>query len=97
MSKIDTSEVERIAKLARIEITHAEASSMAGELTRIMNFVGELQQVDIEGIEPTDQVTGLVDVWREDIVRPSMDRVKLLSNVPYQRDGYIVVKRVMNG
>ena len=97
MSRIDTSEVERIAKLARIGITHEEATAMAGELAQIVEFVEQLQQVDIEGVAPTDQVTGLVDVWREDVVKPSMEREKVLSNVPNQRDGYIVVKRVQNG
>jgi aspartyl-tRNA(Asn)/glutamyl-tRNA(Gln) amidotransferase subunit C len=97
MSKIDTTEVERIAKLARIGITHEEATAMATELEQIVGFVEQLQDVDIEGIAPTDQVTGLVDVWREDVVKPSMDREKLLSNAPHSKDGYIVVKRVMNG
>ncbi len=97
MSKIDTAEVERIAKLARIGITHDEATAMAMELDQIVGFVEQLQDVDIKSVEPTDQVTGLVDVWREDTVKPSMDRELLLRNVPNRRDGYIVVKRVMNG
>lgn len=97
MSKIDKHEIERIAKLARIAVTPEETVQIAGELAQIMNYVEKLQQVDITGVEPTDQVTGLVDVWREDIVKPSMDRELLLQNAPSQRDGYIVVKRVKNG
>ncbi len=97
MSKIDITEVERIAKLARIGLSDSETKAMSAELSRIMEFVEQLQQVDIEGVEPTDQVTGLVDVWRADVVKPSLPRERLLANAPEQKDGYIVVKRVLNG
>jgi aspartyl-tRNA(Asn)/glutamyl-tRNA(Gln) amidotransferase subunit C len=96
MSKIGTTEVERIAKLARISLSSDETAKMSVELGRILEFVEQLQQVDIEGTEPTDQVTGLVDVWREDEIRPSMPRDQFLANSPEQKDGYIVVKRVLN-
>jgi aspartyl-tRNA(Asn)/glutamyl-tRNA(Gln) amidotransferase subunit C len=95
MSKIGTAEVERIAKLARIGLSAEEVSKMSAELGQILQFVEQLQSVDIEGVRPTDQVTGLVDVWREDEVRPSMDRDRLLSNAPASKDGYVVVKRVL--
>ncbi len=97
MSKLGTSEIERLAKLAHIELLAEEVAAMAVELGQIVGFVEQLQSVDVDGVEPTDQVTGLVDVWREDEVKPSMDRAKLLSNAPEQKDGYIVVKRVLNG
>jgi len=97
MSKIGTDEVERIAKLARIGLTPGETARMSVELGQILQFVGMLQQVNVEGVEPTDQVNGLVDVWREDEVRPSMDREKLLANAPMRQDGYFKVRRVLNG
>jgi aspartyl-tRNA(Asn)/glutamyl-tRNA(Gln) amidotransferase subunit C len=97
MSHIGTTEVERIAKLARIGLSPAETAKMSEELGRILEFVEQLQAVDIEGIAPTDQVTGLEDVWREDVVKPSLPREQLLANAPAQKDGYIVVKRVLNG
>lgn len=86
-----------MAKLARIGLSEEEAARMAVEIGRIVGFVEQLQAVDITGVEPTDQVTGLVDVWREDVVKPSLPREELLANAPAQKDGYIVVKRVMNG
>lgn len=96
MSKIGTTEVERIAKLARIGLSADEVSKMSAELGQILQFVEQLQSVDIEGVVATDQVNGLVDVWREDEVRPSMNRELLLANAPASRDGYVVVKRVLN-
>lgn len=97
MSKIGVTEVERVAKLARIGLSPEEAAQMSIELGQIVGFVEQLQAVDVEGVEPTDQVTGLVDVWREDVVVPSLPREELLANAPEQKDGYIVVKRVLNG
>jgi aspartyl-tRNA(Asn)/glutamyl-tRNA(Gln) amidotransferase subunit C len=95
MSKIGVTQVQRVAKLARIGLSSVEAARMSVELGQIVEFVEQLQKVDIEGTPPTDQVTGLVDVWREDVVHPSMDRELLLSNAPGQKDGYFVVKRVL--
>lgn len=97
MSKIGVTEVERVAKLARIGLSAETAAQLSVELGQIVGFVEQLAAVDIEGVPPTDQVTGLVDVWREDVVRPSLPREALLANAPAQKDGYIVVKRVLNG
>jgi aspartyl-tRNA(Asn)/glutamyl-tRNA(Gln) amidotransferase subunit C len=97
MSKIGTSEVERIARLARIGLSSVEASQMSIELGQILEFVEQLSKVDVTDTVPTDQVTGLEDVWREDVVRPSMPRDELLAAAPEQKDGYIVVPRVLNG
>ena len=96
MSKIGTAEVERIAALARIGLTPEEVAKMSVELGQILQFVEQLQSVDVTGVAPTDQVTGLVDVYRDDVVRPSMDRDLALANAPATKDGYILVKRVLN-
>jgi len=95
MSHIGVTEVERVAKLARIGLSPEEASQLSIELGQIVGFVEQLAEVDVEGVLPTDQVTGLVDVWREDEVKPSLSREELLANAPAQQDGYIVVKRVI--
>ncbi len=96
MSKIGVTEVQRLAKLARIALSDEEAARLSVELGNIVSFVEQLAAVDIEDTVPTDQVTGLQDVWREDVVVPSPPREVLLANAPEQKDGYIVVKRVLN-
>lgn len=95
MSKIGIDEVKRLAALAKIGLTDEEAAQMSVELGQIVEFVEQLQKVDVKGVETTDQVTGLKDVWREDEVKPSMPREQLLANAPEQQDGYIKVRRVM--
>lgn len=97
MSKLGTTEIERLARLAHIHLTPAETEQMSVELGQIVGLAEQLQSVDVEGVAPTDQVTGLIDVWRDDVVVPSLPREQLLANTPAQKDGYIVVKRVLNG
>jgi aspartyl-tRNA(Asn)/glutamyl-tRNA(Gln) amidotransferase subunit C len=97
MSKIGTTEVERIAKLARIGLSPEEAAKMSVELGNIVEFVEQLASVDVAGVAPTDQVTGLEDVWREDEVKPSLPHDAVFANAPASKDGYFVVKRVLNG
>lgn len=92
MNKID---IKHIAKLARIRLSPEEEAAIQPELEAILGFVEQLQAVDVDDLVPTFQVTGLVDVMREDVVKPSMDRELLLSNTPNQQDGYIKVQRVL--
>lgn len=95
MSRIGIEETKRLAELAKIGLTEEEAAAMSVELDKIMDFVETLSKVDIDGVEPTDQVTGLVDVFRPDEVKPSPSREELLKNAPEQKDGYIKVRRVL--
>lgn len=96
MSKIGTDEVRRIAALAHIGLSDEEAAQMSVELGQIVEFVEQLQAVDVSGVEPTDQVTGLVDVMRGDEVRADgLSRDELLANAPEQENGYVKVRRVL--
>lgn len=96
MSKIGIDEVKRIAALARIGVTDEEAAKLSAELGQIVEFVEQLQKVDTNDLPETNQVTGLVDVWREDAVKPSpISPAELLKNAPMTQDGYIKVHRVL--
>ena len=96
MAKITKDEIKRLAKLSHISLSDDEVASLATELDAILDYVEKLQAVDTSGVEPTSQVTGLVDVWREDtpyVKQPK--RQDILSNTPEQQDGYIKVRRVL--
>ena len=95
MSKITPDEVRRVAALANIGLSEAEVKTFATELDNIVTFVEQLQKVDVSKAAPTDQVTGLVDVMREDKIRSDFTREELLANAPAQEDGFIKVKRVI--
>ncbi len=94
--KITPDEVRRIAQLANIGLDEAQVVPMAKELDQIVGFVEQLQSVDTGDVAPTDQVTGLVDVFRPDEVGQEFSREELLANAPAQQDGYFKVKRVLN-
>jgi len=95
MSKITPDEVRRVAQLAHIGLAEDQIDHFAAELDQIVGFVEQLQSVDIEGVAPTDQVTGLVDVWREDEVKPGLTHDDLKLNAPDWHDGQFKVKRVL--
>lgn len=96
MAELTSIQVNKIAYLARIELSDKEKNELTSQLDSILDFVAKLQTVDTKGITETSQVTGLVDVWREDeVVRCDISRQQLLKNTPNVKDGYIVVKRVL--
>ncbi|KKU49281.1 asparaginyl/glutamyl-tRNA amidotransferase subunit C [Candidatus Uhrbacteria bacterium RIFCSPLOWO2_12_FULL_46_10] len=89
-------EVKHIAALARLELTEDEITRYQKELARILDYVGQLQEVDTAGIEPTAQVTGLVNRLREDksILVDEEARKCLLSAAPDREGDYFKVKAV---
>lgn len=95
MAKISKDEVERLGRLARIKLSDSEIEKFQLELGAILEYVEKLQSVDTEGVEPTSQVTGLEDVWREDLEKPQPGRKELLKNSPDQQEGYVKVKRIL--
>ena len=64
-------------------------------LDYIVDFVNRLQQVDTENVAPTAHVLPVQNVFREDVVKPSLDRELALSNAPQQEDGYFRVPKIL--
>lgn len=96
MTKISLDEVKKLARLARIAINEEEAKKFQKEIGAILGYVEQLQSVDTDNIEPTSQVTGLVNVTRPDeVIDYAVDHTKLLENAPDTQDGYIKVRRVL--
>lgn len=96
MSKLTNQEIEKISKLARIELVDSSATDLVEELSSILDFVDDLQSIDLKSVEPVSQVTNLQDIWREDVVVDcTISRDKLLSNAPEVQDGYFKVKKVL--
>ena len=97
MSKLTRGDVLKLARLARLELTEAEIKEYQTELSQILSYVEQLQQADTKGLDPTNQVTGLINVWRNDEVKNyGYDQAKLLKNVPKVKDGQILVRRMVN-
>lgn len=89
--KISLDDVEKVAKLARLEVSPAEKEAFAKQLSQILTHVETLKQYDTKGVEPTATVLGQVNVFREDVVRPSLPVDKALANAPERdSDGFSV-------
>lgn len=91
--KITGQDVEKVANLARLEITSAEKEVFAKQLSQILTHIEKLKQYDTQGIEPTAIMLGQVNVFRDDVVRPSLSVDEALANAPEREfDGFSVPK-----
>jgi aspartyl-tRNA(Asn)/glutamyl-tRNA(Gln) amidotransferase subunit C len=91
--KITLQDVEKVAKLARLEVSPAEKEAFANQLSQILTHVETLKQYDTDGVEPTATVLGQVNVFRDDVIRPSLPVEKALANAPEREaDGFSVPK-----
>lgn len=96
MAKLTREDVLKLAELSRLELTDEEIEKFSGEISKILEYVEQLQKVDVSGLEPTTQVAGLTDVMRPDEVDSyGYEPKDLLKNVPEVEDGQIKVRRVL--
>jgi aspartyl-tRNA(Asn)/glutamyl-tRNA(Gln) amidotransferase subunit C len=79
---IDREQVLHVARLARLRLSDEEVSRMQGELSTILDHIEKLNELDLEGVEPTSHVVELENVLREDMPRPSLPREKALEQAP---------------
>ncbi len=80
MAAIDRSTVEHVAALARVGLTEDEIVRFTGQLSRVLEAVNKLQQVDTSHISPTASVLPVLNVMRDDVVRPGLSREDALAN-----------------
>jgi aspartyl-tRNA(Asn)/glutamyl-tRNA(Gln) amidotransferase subunit C len=92
---IDKETARRVARLARIEVAEADLAPLAAELSGILGFMEELNEVDVEGVEPMTSVTPMRLPWRADAVTDGGIRDAVLANAPEARDGFFVVPKVV--
>lgn len=93
--KVNNDTVKYLANLSNINLSDEDLGSLSADLTKIIDYIGELGQLDTTGVEPTYQVTGLSNVWREDEVESQIEREKLLELAPEETDNSIKVPKVL--
>ena len=84
---IDRDQVLHVAKLARLKVTDDELDRIAEELSKILEHVETMNELDLEGVEPTSHVVDLTNVLREDVPRPGLPREKALEQAPDAAEG----------
>jgi aspartyl-tRNA(Asn)/glutamyl-tRNA(Gln) amidotransferase subunit C len=91
---LTSAEVAHVARLARLSLSPEELELMRSQLSNILEYIELLQEVDVTGVEPTTQVTGLATVLRPDAVTERLSREQALANATEQRDGMFRVRAV---
>jgi len=94
--KLSQKEVEHVAALARLDLTPAEKKKFTEQLSDVLTYVGQLKKVDTESVEPTSQVTDLLNVARVDESFDCDQKIQsqILKNVPEKDGAHIKVKGV---
>jgi len=96
MATLTREDVLKLARLARIALSDEEVAEFAKEFNEILGYVEQLQAVNVDGLEPTYQVTGLTNVMRDDVVKNYGYAPKdLLKNVTDVENDQIKTKRIL--
>lgn len=92
---IDKETLHKIAHLARLEIRPESEEKMLKDLTSIVNFVEQLNQVDTDGVEPLTTMSQEINAFRADEVKPHLSREDGLANAPLHDDEFFRVPKVI--
>lgn len=96
MTQISRDDVLRLAQLSSLELNEAEIDSLRIDISNILGYVEKLSELDTEGIEPTYQITGLENIWRDDKeVNYGVTREEMLARAPEQSENQIKVPKVL--
>ncbi len=93
--KVTEQDIKTVASLSRLKIRPEESARVIEQLGEILSYVDILKSIDTEKISPTTYALPMQNVFREDVVQPSLDRDLALSNAPLKEDGYFKVPRVL--
>ncbi|GKX35803.1 MAG: aspartyl/glutamyl-tRNA(Asn/Gln) amidotransferase subunit C [Rhizobiaceae bacterium MnEN-MB40S] len=92
---VDLATVKRVAHLARIAVTDEEAAKMEGELNAILGFVEQLNEVNVDGVEPMTSVTPMQMKKRQDVVTDGDKAADIVANAPLSDENFFLVPKVV--
>ena len=92
---VDKRTVSKVARLARIAVPEDRLEPMAKELNTILAWIEQLNEVDVEGVEPMTTPVAMELPMREDVVTDGNIRDQVLANAPRTEDGFFVVPKVV--
>jgi aspartyl-tRNA(Asn)/glutamyl-tRNA(Gln) amidotransferase subunit C len=96
MANLTRDDVLKLARLARLHLTDKEIAQFQTEISAILGYVEQLQNVDVSNLPPTNQVTGLKNVTRPDVVKGyGSTTADLLKNAPATENDHFKVRRVL--
>lgn len=96
MSTLSAEQINHIAKLSRLGIADEEKQQFAKELSAILGFVEQLNEVDVKNITPTSHASGVVNAMREDGVKQYDRQTDLVKAAPAKKENFLKVKAVFD-
>ena len=93
--QISREDVEKVAYLARLQVSDEEVSRLQQQLAAILDHIAVLRELETDHIAPTSRVAPLHNIVRADSVRPSLSPEAVLANAPEQQEGYFRVRAVL--
>lgn len=97
MAKLTEKETLHIAHLAKLELTETEIEKFSGQISKVVDFISQLKEVDVKGLKPTNQTTGLTNVVRKDEVNPVniLSQDAALSGTEETHNGFFKVGAIL--
>jgi len=94
--KIDETQVRKVARLSRLDLTEAEVAEFTGQLSAILDYVGKMNELDTTDVEPLAHCLPISNVFRADEVKESLGVEKTLANAPQQDGEFFKVPKILD-
>ena len=91
--EISKEQIKHLAHLSRLELSEAEIDAMQGDMSKILDFVAQVEKLDLEGVEPLTQMSKSVNVIRQDEVANMISKEDALKNAPDANSDYFRVSK----
>ena len=88
-------DIEKVARLARLELSDEEKETFGNQLEQILNYMEQLNQIDTTGVEPTSHAIPISNVFRDDEVKPSHPQEEVLATAPDEEASHFKVPRII--
>lgn len=92
---VSLDEARHLAALSEINLNDDELTSLTADIDNIVDYINQLDELDTDNVEPTFQLTGLHNIWREDTIEPQLPREKLLELAPAAENNQVKVPKVL--
>lgn len=93
--QIDDALIDKLSALSKLSFEAQDREAMKADLQRMLNFVEKIAEVDTNGVSPLIHMTDAVNVWREDVVQPTLTHAQALANAPKRDSDYFRVPKVI--
>ena len=95
MNKISSSDVRKVAQLARLELPEDQIETYTAQLEEILSYVNQLQAIDTQNVHPTSRAVEVVNSMREDSVEVNCSREDILNQAPHREGDFFRVPKIL--